>query len=428
MMTSESQNITQRQIRHALLRTAWMLGCIMLVLSSPTDALAYRTAGDLAEFDGQARVRWETDTVQLEVLRPPLANVDGAQAEEGMAAALASWNGLDCGVVTLELNAETASPAAAGDRRNTIEWLGAGWVERGFSPLSAATTDVQYRRQNGRMEIVEVDLYINAEHFSWGAEGRDVQAVLVHEILHITGLLHVCEVGGVEGAPECMESHQMSALYPEYLGASQRELSSDDVAGACFLYEGAGSCTPDDCPSGYRCVADGCEPECGTECECSSDAECGAGRCDAGACVEVRPLGDPCAVDSECSSRVCHEEGYCSSACGPVCPEGFACDPTTDAYCSAERSTYGVACSHGGECDSSLCVSGSWFTAMCTRTCGSGTCPGVDACEVVDGRAVCTPPRVIDGGCSATGATGAGSAPWPLAGLLIMSLRRRRCS
>lgn len=402
-----------------------ILLAVLALCSTPGVARAYRTASDLPSFDAEARVAWQADLLEFEVLRPNLASVDALAAEEGLQAALAVWNTVDCGVPRLEAILGAPLAAQPEDGRNTIEWVGTGWTERGFSSSAAATTDVQYRRLGELTEIVEADIYLNADLFRWGIDGRDPQAVLVHEIAHVLGLLHVCSLDATGSAPMCTAAHLQSVVHPQYLGLSQRRLGSDDLAGACFLYADVG-CSDGECPAGYRCGDTECEPTCGTDCECRQNIDCSNGRCDAGVCVEVRRLGDPCAADAECSSQQCHTFGYCSVVCTASCPARFSCDTDIDAQCVAERSTYGVACSYGNDCTSGLCVSGSWFSAMCTRTCGDLICPGMDTCEVVDGHAVCTPPRSAGAGCSVVGQSGPGPASWVVLSCVMALARRRR--
>src|SRR6185503_12265255 len=90
--------------------------------------------------------------------------------------------------------------ASAADSENTIEWVSSGWATRGFDPQAAAVSDVQFAKSDaGGWQIVEADLYINGENFTWGLAGdnghgtRDLYSVLTHEAGHLIGLLHPCE-------------------------------------------------------------------------------------------------------------------------------------------------------------------------------------------------------------------------------------------
>src|SRR5262249_17023075 len=152
-----------------------------------------------------------------------------------------------------------------GDGINTIQWIFSGWTSRGLDPSAAGATDVQYEKgADGKWVIVEADIYLNAENHRWVASGtpptglRDLASVLTHEMGHLLGLLHPCEPGGADGAPDCATdpAFAQATMYPIY-DPAEVSLGDDDEAGACFLYPG-NACEVAGCPAGMACSTTGC--------------------------------------------------------------------------------------------------------------------------------------------------------------------------
>lgn len=161
----------------------------------------------------------------------------------------------------------------------------------------------------------------------------------------------------------------------------------------------------------------------------------------------AKPFGAACQAAGECSSNLClsgPSGQFCSTTCAASCPGGFACQ---GGVCLPQGAAptyppgaapYGAACAANADCGSRLCAldsaSGRRFcTMLCDLT--QDTCPTGNACHPVDDtRAICGPlpdlgadEDLLDGGCSlATTRGGPDLAGWPLLGLLLLGLSRRR--
>jgi hypothetical protein len=270
------------------------------------------------------------------------------------------------------------------------------WVGRGFAADQGAHTDVQIDvGPDGHARVVEADIYLNFELFTFRVgetgTGLDLVAVLLHEGLHAWGsLLHPCEEGGAAGAPACesLPDARLSALYPIYADGAGRVLGADDRAGLCAVY---GDCVPS-CPVGASCVEGACLPDACVDPGCTSCIEdCGGERCAAGACA----------------AGVCAAVG---AAAGFCVPEGSA----------------GAPCEGASACMSGLCLTSTRVGRHCTTACvGDAECGADQSCTAVDGRRVCAP-RTSGSTCSA--GRGGSSLPAALAAVGLAWLSRRRRS
>lgn len=389
-----------------VLRHVLVLGAL-LALTSP--AAAYRTAADLPEFDDAATIAWPTREIAYRIHTAMPAGLDRDAVRASIEAAAATWNAVDCTDVRLVFAGFTDEPAVAGDDVNTFAFVLDGWSALGLDADAAATTDVGYASRGVETRINEADLLLNAESFRWAldagpTDARDLRAVVTHELGHVLGLLHPCELDGRDGAGPCVPSHDTSALHPLY-SVRQRALSVDERDGLCALYPTicSGSCNPTP------------EPECATDVECPSTA-----WCDRGTCSPRGTHADACLDDSECAG-LCAADGWCSSTCDENrdCPPFYAC---RSGLCASTGGGYGTPCEAGRDCASGVCITGLVRApdGYCSRPCGDA-CPAGELCRVIDEQAVCAPPP--SSGCAAGGA---GSAPSTLFAGFVLALRRRR--
>lgn len=483
-------------IRHLLLVAAHLLG----VSSFVAPAFAYRTASDSPDFDGTASVRWSRDQVSFVI------NTDGepSSVSGGVSGvvldAVRQWNEPLCSSLELQPAGVTDNAVAPGDGVNTIAWV-RDWEARGFSSDAPATTDVQYEREvttnddgeedAGEWRIVEADVYLDARR-RWtllpvappseadsasgdaaeageseqnaSEEAFDLLSVLTHEFGHAAGLMHPCEVGGEDGAPDCRSTSKFDevTMYPLY-APDQATLEEDDERGVCFLYK-QDTCEQTGCETGFRCVDQRCEALCGSgtdaevcelgetcvdgkcieECTsfeclnptCKRNKDCPATlRCDGHYCVPgLGELGDPCATPRDCSSQACSKNGVCLLSC----TENTDCESEKcraglngSRVCATPLNALGDECKESNECLGDQCVADAVETPVCTRRCGEGEsdCPLDWTCDLVEGRAVCIPPAPAAKGCAvtphgrSTSGTGAAAILFTLAA--ASGLRRR---
>ncbi len=418
-----------------------VVGVVLLTsaLAAP-HARAYRTAQDLPELMTDAPVTWTDPRVRYWLRsedRPPLPI---ATLERAVTAGFDVWNEPTCSSLTLTYGGVTAAVASPSDGYNTVAWV-RDWTHRGFSADVAATTDVTFTRRgdDGRWIITDADILLNARHHRWsvgddGDGGRDITAVVAHEVGHLVGLAHPCEDDGRDGAPLCGPEHVDTTMYPSYLGEAQRDLGEDDTAGLCALYP-TESCQVVGCPLGQACVGHRCVTECTADdcmspAPCHSDDDCeGGATCVRGGCVQGSrgTTGDPCGDDLECMSGVCHADGYCTSTCGADgrCGGAFECTEASGT-CTSEGGVLGDRCERGRECSSGLCLLGT-PEGTCTRACARALpCPDGFRCETVEGTDVCVPVAARADGCAAAAGRRPASGTWLWAVAWVLGLRATR--
>jgi hypothetical protein len=422
-----------------------LAACVAALLcAQPTSA--YRTAGDLPEFADTETVAWVDGVVRYELNERLPQGLALEAVETAVLGAFHSWSEPACSGLLVHYSGLVSDDAAPGDGRNTVQWVYSGWADLGFAQDAPGATDIQYERdENDRWTIVEADIYLNAETFSWrtgtgwgtGAEdlpgGREIPAVVTHEAGHVVGLLHPCELGGADGAPACEDSadHAGSAMYPEY-SANQVYLSADDTDAVCFLYPAAASCAVATCPEGWSCTVSGCSTVCGDDLcteqeQCTQDGctslseDCLHGTCNAPlecerradcpspmVCIEgectrgIGALGDPCVHGLDCYSGGCSADGYCALVCSSDddCGPDEACDDREAiAVCVGDRKPFAAPCDDVDDCIGGKCLAGASATPMCSRTCGPSDpeCPGNWECGTVAGESVCIPPELETG-------------------------------
>jgi hypothetical protein len=436
-----------------------------LVLLAPSSSFAFRSGGDLPDFDGQTHVAFATPEISVELFQDVAPGVDLALLETDLRQAAEAWATPGCTNVDISYAGTTDREAKPGDGHNTIEWV-SDWKARGFPKDSPGLTDVQYVRNAGeKWTIAEADTYLNLG-FDWTTgvptdDRKRTLAVLTHELGHALGLLHPCEVDGSGGAPKCSQATAFASeeMYPIY-SADQTALSDDDIAGVCFLY--SPSCDDASCGADEKCADGICKPRCGDRAcgvgtECKKDTcvpiskDCGASGCVGQACSEQadcapreycsdgicargeQALGDVCSSAKQCFDGAC-VDGACAESCnsGASCASGASCNTETGA-CTDDLSPMGEKCQFSSDCRGGYCLAQAGHDPACSRSCDDGQpqCPSGWGCRTADDQPVCAPAPAADEGCSIAPPPSSCSAPYGLALTALTfacwrSTRRRR--
>jgi hypothetical protein len=474
----------RRPLGEKLWREPWIaaLWAVLLAVSYTRTANAFRTAGESAEIQSAAPVRWQFGQYRFALNSQLASSYRVGDYETTVVEAINAWAVPVCSALSVSYLGRTELPAKPGDGINTVQWVSAGWVSRGFDPAVPAFADVNYERQpDGSWLITEADVYINGENNAWAlsdspnASQLVLKNIMLHEFGHAIGLEHPCDDIATTGLPLCSSdaSFGFVVMNPVYSSA-RTALSIDDAAGVCWLYSAAGACGEYGCDALSVCEADGCHEPCGSvlcavgqSCalgicidktiqkagdsalsgstvdlreNCSATSSCRRGlSCKDGTCRGgARLFGDPCDSDSLCASGICSLQGYCAEPCkaSSDCTEsGVTCADVLENYgeCVSALAPMGASCASSVDCAGNQCLSEDGRPSICTRLCetdGSASCPAGWYCNEYDGRKVCSTsgPRDTGCGCFLVGHEGRSSGPLGLVafGLLALTTRRRR--
>ncbi|TVQ78490.1 MAG: hypothetical protein EA369_06585 [Bradymonadales bacterium] len=142
--------------------------------------------------------------------------------------------------VSLSVNFQGVSQQAprTRDGRNTVSWVESGWASLGFNPPAnaLAVTLSSFNASTG--QILDSDIYFNAQNFSWGDGEQNPHVVDVwnigsHEVGHLLGLDH-SSVSFFESDPKLEEATMFFAS--SYGETFRRIPAEDDELGIRNLY------------------------------------------------------------------------------------------------------------------------------------------------------------------------------------------------
>lgn len=319
------------------------------------------------------------------------SSIGAAGALSAVQGGFASWAAPVCSAWrTNYAGTSTLARANQRDRSNDILWISGAWpAELGSVSVTIGVTTPVWTVGG---YYFDADIQFNNVGFTWsmgGARGTvDTQSIATHEEGHFLGLDHSPLTSAV--------------MYAAYSGGDRSRLSSDDIAGVCFLYPtgvavpDAGVSTPDagssaDPCSRYTSCA-GCTPVnncgwCGATGQCVTSRSTGpvAGACASGfawttdmcTTTPVRDSGTVAPTDAgSTSTDPCDRFSASCGACTPIGGCGW-CGATNRCMYGASTGPTRSTCGSGwawnpGDCAASMGTAS--FGEPCTRTtdCASG--------------------------------------------------------
>jgi hypothetical protein len=214
---------------------------------------------------------WNASCVGVRAFPRTVANLSTSETQNAIAGAVEAWSAQNpslasCSFLDLYLTVSPEGdhqPPAQFDGTNNIGFLTDVWCARTteaasvcYDPAALALTTNFARTSTG--EIVDADIEINAVNFVWadlatrtGTDAeQDLQSAVTHEIGHLIGLDHTCDLGtGAETPkdedgnvlPDC-ESASTNVRETTMFASgaltdtSKRTLASDDQRGLCEIY------------------------------------------------------------------------------------------------------------------------------------------------------------------------------------------------
>lgn len=210
----------------------------------------------------------------------------------------------------------------------------------------------------------------------------------------------VCDNGNKCAAPTCVDN------------VKNQSESDVDCGGSCPDCPDGKACNDNnDCASGQcdnstkKCVTKGAGCSDGVRNQKETDVDCGGGTCPPCA------TGKKCAIDADCSSKVC-AAGLCAA---PSCKDGKKNGAETDVDCggpSCSPCGDGAACVDAADCSSGVCTTtGVCATSSCTDKVRNGDetdvdCGGATTCSrCADGKSCNAPADCQSGVCDAVSST-----------------------
>jgi hypothetical protein len=213
------------------------------------DAFAF----ELSETSTGAELRWEPGLVWYGAA----FTASDPAGERFAAACRAAADTWELGS-NLGLDLRWAGP----EHRNRIE-LVSRWDERfGDAARTVAHTELAYDTTTGL--ILEGDIFLNGETFSFEEDGFDAQSVVLHEMGHLIGIAHSCGDPGRThpscfSVPEAERMRVLEAVMAPTLapGVSRRALTADDLDALAVHYGARARGDPPPAPAISRVCPEG---------------------------------------------------------------------------------------------------------------------------------------------------------------------------
>lgn len=185
-------------------------------------------------------LRWQEMPVRYFVSNRAGGGVSGAELEQVVKRAFATWDAVPTADLSTEFGGVTSAPPMLNDGINTI-----GFVDRADQDRVLGATNFLVDTISG--EIVESDIFLNST-FDWSVQSPgepdrfDVESIALHEVGHLLGLGHSA-LGETEvrpGGRRVLAAE--AAMFPIAFSSGSvelRTLREDDIAGISDTYPNA---------------------------------------------------------------------------------------------------------------------------------------------------------------------------------------------
>jgi MYXO-CTERM domain-containing protein len=177
--------------------------------------------------------------------RPP-EHLDRDEARGSIRLAFARWTEVVCPggrrtSLRFEEGPEMPAAQARGKEPFGIYFRDDGWPHDDVNETLALTTQL-FRDRSGEVQYSDIEVNSGQHQFALRDtdKGKDLEAIITHEVGHYIGLAHSPERDSIMTPQYCQDEKRCSTTKE-----LARDLGEDDIAAVCALYPPAGTYAPE---------------------------------------------------------------------------------------------------------------------------------------------------------------------------------------